>query len=226
MLKNNKKIIRSLVFIFIVILIIFILRNFTCSFSIEKQGTNIEKLNVSFNFYIINNEINEEELVKYVSEVNKIWNNYNISILINNIYKVNLNITTEERKYLYTKISGKNSEEDSKICNEFYIPLINKITNNSPDMSIIYIKGKSINFGRGNLCGYKFVIFKKDKKCKDFTAWNLAHEIGHVLGLTDKREDNKFNLMNDRCKISKPYFLNQEQVNKTILTIKSLNKEN
>ena len=52
---------------------------------------------------------------------------------------------------------------------------------------------------------------------KDLTSWNLAHEIGHVLGLTHPTNIYKLNLMNDKHKIFyKSSFLTQDQIDKVV----------
>ncbi|MEM4605947.1 MAG: hypothetical protein QW103_02850, partial [Candidatus Pacearchaeota archaeon] len=126
---------------------------------------------------------------------------------------------------LYTKISYRDSEEErERICESFYLPIINKITNNSPDKSIIYVKSKKSG-GRGSLCGHNFAIFNKEKiLLRDLTGWNLAHEFGHVFGLEDKRNQYQSNLMNDRYKLFfYSSFLNQKQINVVKESIKKMN---
>ena len=63
-------------------------------------------------------------------------------------------------------------------------------------MSIIFLKNHiSKKMGRGNLCGHSFAIFQQEKiYFLDLTGWNLAHEIGHVLGLIHPNNFYKVNL--------------------------------
>jgi hypothetical protein len=196
----------------------------------DPKGINTEHLEVKFNFYVVNNEISKNELLDYVKEANKIWNKYNISIVINNVEFVEINISDEKRTFLYTGISEKNTtEQNEKICKEEYMPIINSITNNNPNMSIIFIEGKG-NSGRGNLCGHSFAIFQYEKlslfgtTVRDLTGWNLAHEIGHIFGLSDLKENYKINLMNDKHKLFyKSDYLSQDQIER-IIKDKSKNK--
>lgn len=210
-----------IIFLFLFILIFFSITIVTLisAIPIEPKGINPQPRGVEFNFYIVNDEINQKDLQEYISEANTIWNKYNISILTKEMQNVNINLTDEEKNLLYTNITkDKINGENENICNETYIPLINKITDNNANMSIIFINGEG-NSGRGGLCGYSFIIFKCEKNSLlDLTGWNLAHEIGHILGLEELRGSGKMNLMNDNYKtfyriISKTSFLNQEQIN-------------
>lgn len=206
-----------LLFLFI-IGILFILLTIWISMPNESRGINPNNLEAKFDFYIVNNEINQEELLKYISEANDILNKYNVFISPNNIYNVEINLTNEERHLLYSNISETDSEEENKrICNEKYMPIVNRITNNKPDMSIIYVNGEPTS-GRGSVCGHSFVIFRQEKNSLlDLTGWNLAHELGHVFGLIHPENFYKINLMNDKHKVFyKSSFLTQKQVDSLI----------
>ncbi|MEM3408166.1 MAG: zinc-dependent metalloprotease family protein [Candidatus Micrarchaeia archaeon] len=185
---------------------------YICSLPSEERGSNIEPLEVSFNFFIVDYAISAEELSQYIREANNIWNKYNISIKINKTIFVNGKITDSEKKFLFDNITMiQTNDEIEKICTEQYIPLLNKITNNQINMGIIFMNIKTIYGGRSSLCGYKFAILTKEN---GLTGWNLAHEIGHIFGLEDIRNETKQNLMNDKCKIFLASdFLNQKQIN-------------
>ena len=207
---------------FISIFCISLLSVFVLAFPTEPQAVNLEPFEIEFNFYIVNNEITQEDLLGYLSEAKDIWGGYNISILVGEISNVDINLTEQDRNFLYTNISErKTNEENEEICNEKYIPLIKNITQNHLNRSIIFVNGEG-NSGRANLCNYHFIIFKTEKNSiLDLTGWNLAHEIGHILRLEDLRNSNKMNLMNDKFKIfykisDKTSFLNQSQL-KTII---------
>ena len=202
--------------------------------SAEAKGINTEPLNISFNAYIINDEINEDALIDYIQKADKIWNNYNISILVKNISHVNINITDDERDFLFNADFKDNNESYNKKQCKKYIPILKKITPNS-NKSIIFMDSSENPpnpnaAGRGNICGNSLVIFREEKFLwKDFTGGNLAHEIGHILNLSDfKDTSKKHNLMNRRSKTKhcylifpfKEYFLNQTQINNAVKTIK------
>ncbi|MFA5953333.1 MAG: DMT family transporter [Candidatus Pacearchaeota archaeon] len=188
----------------------------------EPKGINLDHLDTKFNFYVINNEINKQDLDKYVFEADKIWNKYNISVLINKTYYVNINLSDKERAILYSK--GNNETE---CWEEGYMDLINRITNNSPNESIIFVSGGE-NAGRGSLCGHSFAIFRHDKisylnlTFRDLTGRNLAHEIGHIFGLIHPEDHYKLNLMTDSHKLFyKSHYLSQKQVDLIANNIKN-----
>lgn len=213
-------------FIFLIALIL-VISTVYVSIPDKVRGSNKEPLNVSFDFYIVNEEISKDKLLEYVEGANKIWNNYNISIVVRSVNHVNINLTDKEREFLYEGISGDDSKkEKEKICNESYMPMINNITKNESEMSIIFIEGEGSS-GRGHLCGYKFAVFDQEK-CwlRDLTDWNLAHEIGHVLGLSHPKNHYKVNLMTDNHKLFwRSSFLKQEQINSVKNKIKNIREQ-
>jgi hypothetical protein len=220
---NFEEIMKNYFLSLLIILFFLIILLVLVSIPHEKRGRNLEPLDVEFTFYIVNQEIDIISLERYIGEANEIWKKYNISILVKEIVNVQINLTDEERHMLYTNISHMNApEENQRICEEDYLPLIKQITDNSPDMSIIFLGGTR-NKGRGSLCGHSFAIFDKEKySFRDLTSWNLAHEIGHVLGLIHPESRFKLNLMIDTHKLFwKSGFLNQEQVNTVERTIAS-----
>ncbi len=208
-------------FLFITSLIIIPLMIYI-SYPLGIKGVNNEPLEVEVDFYIVNNEINNEELLNYISIANDIWGEYNIHVLAKEIHNVQINLTDKERSFLYNNVT----KEDGA-C-EMYMHIINRITDNNSNMSIIYVKGEG-NSGRGSLCGHSFAIFQQERLClsrnkmciRDLTGWDLAHEIGHILGLIHPKNIYKENLMNDKHKIFyKSSFLTQQQIDTVIRTIK------
>jgi len=214
--KNQLKSLATFLFMASLIIIPLTIWN---SIPIETKGVNSNNLKVRFDFFIVNEEISQEDLLDYIEGSNTIWNKYNISILNKGIRSVNIDLSDEERTFLYKNISSKDNSKES--C-EIYMSLINKITNNNSNLSIIFVEGEG-NSGRGSLCGHSFAIFDYEKSdilgfnLKDLTSWNLAHEIGHVLGLTHPTNIYKLNLMNDKHKIFyKSSFLTQDQIDKVV----------
>jgi L-rhamnose mutarotase len=214
---NNLSLLLLLITIFSISLIIYV------SIPSDSKGINIEPLQAEFDFYIVNNEVSIENLQNYITKADKIWEKYNISITSKDINNVEINLSDRERNLLYTNISKSDTKEEiQKICDEEYMPIINSITNDLSNMSIIFIEGTGSS-GRGHLCGHSFIIFRHEKNSwLDLTGWNLAHEIGHILGLSDLKNSYKVNLMNDKHKVFwKSSFLSQEQVDIIVKVIKN-----
>jgi hypothetical protein len=212
--KNPKDVLDNISWLLVITTIFYVIFLVLVSIPFQSKGINNEPLKIDFDFFIVNEEISIQELENYIRESNKIWNKYNVSIKTKSIQNIQRDITENERLLLYTNISNdKSSEENQIICNEEYMPIINKITNNNSNQSIIFILGKG-NAGRGSLCGHSFAIFQYEKTWWiDLTSWNLAHEIGHILGLEHPKNYYKLNLMTDKHKIVwGSHFLTQEQI--------------
>ncbi len=193
------------------------------SFPNQPEGRNLTHQNVSFDIYIINHIFTKEDVFNYIKEANKIWNKYNISILADDIYFKDINLSREEIQYLFTKVN--NSKEENEECIE-YLHILSKFVNNDKKLKIIFLDNLGSNIrGRGCLCGCSFAIVAPDKLFTDFTGWDLAHEIGHILNLYDINENIKMNLMNNRHKplFLKSDYLSQEQVNNVTKKAISLN---
>ena len=206
-------------FLSTVILIISVL--FFSNYGLVK-GENFEPKNVSFDVYIVNNAISDERLISSLDSNSAIWNKYNISMNYS-IIKKGINLTSEEVLYLFDK---GGVEED---CLN-YTRILNKVIDNSSKLSIIFLDNNSSGHaGRGSLCDHSFALVNPEKLWLfDFTGWNTAHEIGHVLGLLDIQYygRTKVNLMNDEFKklfLFNPDFLSQYQVDSIVNTIKDKN---
>ncbi len=207
----NLVLIFILLFIFVLILEFFLLYIFT--HPSQEKGVNNKSHELNFEVYIINNLTTSEKVYAYFEESNKIWNQYNISTRIKSIKNVNLNLSEEEKSFLFNYLAY---EENDSECDTKYMPIIDNITNKSNNLRGIFVdRGSSDNAGRGCVCNCSFVLVDVDKllSLMDFTGLNLAHETGHLLGLLDIY--GKQNLMNHHLlmKSLKSHFLNQEQVN-------------
>ncbi len=214
--KSKIKFLKSLLFFYIILIILIsFLAGGMLYFGTlpnQEKGGNNSSLGLNFEIYIINNLTTLTSIEKYFKESNNIWNKYNISISVKKIYNNNLNLSNQEKEFLYEAFSYNNSSES---CSEDYMPLIGRITNNSNELKIIFIDRASSHIaGRGCLCNCSFVIVDIDKFLIDFTGLNLAHEIGHLMGLEDISLGRQ-NLMNHHIflKSFKSHFLNQEQIN-------------
>jgi hypothetical protein len=188
-----------------------------------SEGINPEEKNVSFDVYVINNVLTDEKLTTALNDSSDLWSKYNVSIIYNSINKKEINLTSEEVSYLFN--NGNSAEE----CTN-YSAIINKIVDNSTELSIIFLDNNNSNHaGRGCLCNCSFALVSPEKLLFfDFTGWNVAHEIGHVLGLSDIQYygRTRVNLMNDEFKrllFFNSDFLDQSQIN-TILN--KFNNEN
>jgi hypothetical protein len=196
----------------------------------EKKGVNNKPLNVSFDVYILNNEISKGEIYSSFLRANQIWNNYNISIQINEIKNIYKNISDDEKREIF-------ESKDNNLVNL----MINHLLENSTNLSIIFMSNKnSSGEGRGCL-SEKCTALVVDSDEKNFLSWNLAHEIGHTLHA--KSYCWKLNLMTELCnyknpfvkslqglsylrKTLKPDFLNQFQVDTIIHRVSHLSPKN
>lgn len=207
-------------FFFISALVLSISILFFSSYGLSK-GTNPEPRNVSVDVYVVNDAIDQTALSSALDYSNNIWKEYNVSIIVNSIAYKKINLTTEEVLFLYDK--GNNEEE----CKNYSI-IIQKIEDNSSNLSLIFLKGSnSTHAGRGCLCNCNFALVSPEKFAFiDFTGWNIAHEIGHMLGLIDVPCYGRVrqNLMNDETKrlfFMNSDFLDQSQVDSVINSIRN-----
>ncbi len=211
-------------FFFIATLFLFISVIFFSSYGLKK-GINAELQEVNFDVYIVNEALLMEEAIDALNYSKNVWANYNISINYGSINKKKINLSDEEIEFLFN--NGSSQEE----CLS-YDKLINKITDESNKLSVIFLdNNKNKHAGRGCLCNCSFTLVSPEKLWFfDFTGWNVAHEIGHVFGLSDIQFYGRIreNLMNDETKkllFFNSDFLDQYQVNIVINKTKSLNQE-
>ncbi len=207
---------------FLTTIFLFIAVIFFSSFGLT-QGVNLYDQKIEFNIYSINSALNYNQIDKALNYSSSLWKKYNISIIYGEVNTKDINISQQEILFLFN--NGSTSEE----CSE-YLKIINKITNNSNNLSLIFIKNiDSKHAGRGCLCNCTFALVSPEKWwIFDFTGWNVAHEIGHILGLSDMPYQGRIreNLMNDETKkllFFNSGFLDQNQINTAINKTKSLN---
>lgn len=196
---------------FLTTLILFVAVLFFSSFGLSR-GINLDEKKVDFNVYSINYALNNEDLNKALVYSSDLWKKYNISINYNRTIEKNISLSQEEILFLFN--NGSTSEE----CYD-YLQIINKITNYSDGLSLIFLKNEnSKHAGRGCLCNCTFALVSPEKwQIIDFTGWNVAHEIGHILGLPDMPYQGRVreNLMNDETKkllFFNSGFLDQNQI--------------
>jgi hypothetical protein len=203
---NSLTLFMALCCIFMICLV-FVFSNMT-----PPKGFNNESRDLTFDVYIVNNVITDEQVTDYFKQSNAIWNKYNISIKANKVYFKNINLTKEEITYLFHK--GNNAEECAN-----YTPIINKITDNNQNLKVIFLGNmKSNNSGRGSICNGTFALVSPERFVIDYTGWDLAHEFGHILGLDDISYKGRVakNLMNDEHKrlLFRSGYLSQYQIDK------------
>jgi hypothetical protein len=213
-------------FFFVATIILFFSVVFFSSYGLSK-GINLEPQNVSFEVYVVNNALTNDHVLTALNYSRSLWSEYNLTTKYNSITYTEINFTSEEVLFLFN--NGSNSEECIK-----YNDLIDKITNEHPaNLSIIFLNNiNSKHAGRGCLCNCSFALISPERFwIFDFTGWNVAHEIGHVLGLSDMPYEGRFreNLMNDETKKLLFYnsnFLDQTQLNNVVNKSKSLKLNN
>jgi hypothetical protein len=208
-------------FLSTIVLIISVL--FFSSFGLSEGHNDIPK-NLSFNVYVLNDALTQGELHDTLSYSSNVWNKYNISLSYDSQEYKEVNLSAEETLYLFN--NGSVGDECLR-----YTQIIKKVTGNSSELSLIFLKNINSSYaGRGCICNCTFALVSPEKLMfLDFTGWNTAHEIGHILGLSDTLYQIRFrkNLMNDETKrllFFNSDFLDQTQVNTVIKSIESRNE--
>ena len=199
--------------IFPILFIIIMLSCFVYFNISEGKGENSHHYQVNFNVYILDNSTTLEKFSNDLIIANNIWNNYNISLVLNKSYFIYGLLNDTEKSFLL----NVNASNDSECLR--YNQLLSKLSNNDTGLEVIVLGASSDYKGRACICGCKSIILENNKELfMDLTGWNLAHEFGHIFGLVDFR--NRYNLMCDEFKFIKLSFLNKEQV-KSVANITS-----
>jgi len=211
-------------FFYLSTIILFLSVLFFSSYGLER-GINPEPQSLDFNVYIINDALSMEEVNTALKDSQFVWDNYNISLDFVNIDNKEVKFSNEDVAFLFNNGS---SQEDCLIYSE----LISKITKDTTNLSVIFLKNDgNKHAGRGCICNCSFALVSPEKWWKiDFTGWDVAHEIGHILGLTDIQYYGRVrkNLMNDETKkllFIKSDFLDQDQIDIVLNKTKTLNQE-
>lgn len=169
---------------------------------------------------------NDSDIKEILDGVNEIWKNYNITFEIRNITRVaNLEdnvVYTDSNSineiYNLTKTVIKNDSLindtiiDVIFVKEFDQNWFDKYFRGINNEAITYRGLNNVKIGNGtrNISVYLVVISEQGMN----VSWDLAHEMGHVLGLVHFHPDNKYNLMTNGCNKQKyPTTLNQNQIN-------------
>ncbi len=196
--------------VFVVLMTIGILAYFNIT---DGKGENLNPYEVKFDLYILDNATSPTKFDNDLQTANKIWKKYNISLILEDSYFINTDLSDDDKSFL---LNNNATEEDCLKYNE----TINSFSDNSTNLKVIILSSDSKHKGRGCICGCNSVIVEPKKELLfDLTGWNLAHEFGHIFGLSDLR--NRWNLMCDEFKIMKPKFLNKEQFNSVSQKAKS-----
>ncbi|MDP3026100.1 MAG: hypothetical protein Q8N63_00180 [Nanoarchaeota archaeon] len=180
----------------------------------DGKAENLSYHEVKFDLYILDNATSLSKFNGDLQIANKVWERYNLSLILENTYFIDTNLNDDDKSFL---LNNNATEEDCLKYNE----TINSFSKNSTKLKVIILSSDSKHKGRGCICGCNSVILEPKKELLfDLTGWNLAHEFGHIFGLVDLR--NRWNLMCDEFKVVRPKFLNKEQFKSISQKIKSL----
>lgn len=186
---------------------------------LEKRGVNDSPLNITIQPYLIKetfNSYNESQLL----QANKIYLRYNITLYIKEPIKLNRELNESEKTLIFMQ-------------NCSFIDYLYNLTNQSGNKSIklILINSNGSIDGMGNFCGKGDLIIMSVGTT--MPGWVLSHELGHILSA--RIECWRFNLMKELSKECyranwithdfirdlQPDFLNQNQVNSIVNSIKT-----
>ncbi len=202
-----------------ILLIVFFLFLISLRFPFQKQGVNDIPLSVNIQPYLANDTLelyNETALLG----ANNIYKKYNLTINI--LPQVNLNFSFNDSEK--SLIFGQN-------CT-YIDELYNLINNSNKKVKLLIINSNNSIDGMGHFCGKSDLIIMSGNSNEQ--GWVLAHELGHILSA--RKQCWKYNLMkeyskecynganwfvHDYIRDLRPAYLNQEQVNAMVESVKS-----
>ena len=194
---------------------------------IDEKGVSNETHKLLVDVYLLDKSKDKNWVEKLFNETNSIWNEYGISIYINNINILNntqeLIISKPENVDFLNKYLGK------KMCDNTIDLVIAKGLSTKFKILIWDFTSKQTE-GQGlrnipgtNITDLNLIWISSETKN---VSWGLAHELGHVIGNLDKAAyTGEFNLMTHGGCVRDDFYptiLNQKQVDIAISTAKSL----
>jgi hypothetical protein len=204
-----------------ILLVVFFIFIISLRYSLEKRGENDILLSLNVQPYLTN-DIFERYNETSFSEINNIYKEYNVSVNINPPINLNFSFNESEKKLIF--------EQNCTFIDKVY----ETINGSSNTVKLILINTNNSIDGMGSFCGKgDLIIMSINSSLPSY--WVLSHELGHVLSA--KIECWRFNLMkefsngvcwkgtnwfvHDYIRDLKPDYLNQEQVNSIVESIKT-----
>lgn len=186
---------------------------------LEKQGLNNEPLSFDIQPYLFENQFYLYPSENF-SKAQEIYSLYNITFSILDPIKINQTLEENYTKLIFT--------QNCTIIEELF-----NLTNYQDEKTIklILLEFNGSTKGMAHICGKgNLAIVTLNNS---MSGWVLAHELGHVLGA--EKECWRFNLMkeysrecyganwitHDFIRDLQPDFLNQEQINAVVNSIKT-----
>ncbi len=212
-------VIKYILLYIVIMLMLFFIFLLSFYFPLEKQGLNNEPLSFNIQPYLFENQFylypNEN-----FSKAQEIYSWYNITFSILDPIKINRTLEENYTKLIFT--------QNCTIIEELF-----NLTNYQDEKTIklILLEFNGSTKGMAHICGKgNLAIVTLNNS---MSGWVLAHELGHVLGA--EKECWRFNLMkeysrecyganwitHDFIRDLQPDFLNQEQIDAVVNSIKT-----
>jgi hypothetical protein len=211
-------VVRLILIYIVVMLLLFFIFLISLYFPLEKKGINNFPLNVTIQPYLLNDSAPQYNKTLFLA-VNKIYSEYNITVLLNDPIYLDLNINESEK----TKIFQQNCSTIDWLYN---------FTRGKRELKLIFMNNSKSADGMASFCGKGDLIIVSTGSSMPY-EWVLSHELGHVLNA--RISCWRFNLMkeysracyganwvtHDFIRDLRPDFLNQEQVNAITNSVKT-----